>query len=66
MLLCATPLHEYQYALSCEHAPLHEGFDRWAVPRLNISKDYSLDDFAAVVAGDWDYLSWVQKLQARQ
>ena len=56
----------YRYALSCAHAPLHEGFDQWAVPRLNISKDYSLDDFAAVIAGDWDYLGWVQKLQARQ
>lgn len=56
----------YQAAFSCDHAPVREGFDRWAIPRLNISKDYSLDDFAALVAGDWDYLGWVQKLQARQ
>jgi peptidoglycan/xylan/chitin deacetylase (PgdA/CDA1 family) len=56
----------YQCALSCEHAPVHEGFDRWAVPRVNISKDYSLNDFAAVVAGDWDYLGWAQKLKVRK
>ncbi len=56
----------YRYALSCEHAPVRDGFDRWAVPRINISKDYSLNDFAAVVAGDWDYLGWAGKLKVRK
>lgn len=52
----------YQCALSCEHAPLEAGFDPWAAPRINIQRDYSLNDFAAAVAGDWDYLGWAQRL----
>ncbi|HYP58354.1 MAG TPA: polysaccharide deacetylase family protein [Beijerinckia sp.] len=56
----------YNYALSCEHEPLSEGFDRWAVPRINISNDYSLEDFAALAVGDWDYLGWFQKMRARR
>jgi hypothetical protein len=46
------------------HGPVAAGFDAMAVPRINVARDYSLDDFKAVVRGDWDYLGRIQAFRA--
>lgn len=40
-----------------------EALDRYRIPRADIRRDYSLDDFAAVVRGDWDYLGYLQRFR---
>lgn len=50
----------YRYAAAGQHAPLHADDDPLAFPRINIATDYTLDDFQAILRGDWDYLGWVQ------
>ncbi len=37
--------------------------DRYRIPRADIRRDYTLDDFKAVVRGDWDYLGQIQRLR---
>lgn len=54
----------YRYAASGRHGPVTAGFDRLAVPRINIARDHSLADFKAVVRGDWDYLGRIQAFRA--
>ena len=50
----------YQWAVSAIHGPVPASADRYAVPRIDIRKDYELEDFIAVVRGDWDFLRTVQ------
>lgn len=40
-----------------------ESLDRFRIPRADIRRDYSIEDFAAVVHGDWDYLGYLQKFR---
>ena len=54
----------YQYAFSGRHEPLQADGDPLAVPRINISNEYTMSDFKAVVSGDWDYLGWIQRMKA--
>ncbi|KAA6183950.1 polysaccharide deacetylase family protein [Thiohalocapsa marina] len=54
----------YRYAAAGHHAPLRAGDDPLAFPRINVARDYTLDDFKAIVRGDWDYLGWVQRARA--
>jgi peptidoglycan/xylan/chitin deacetylase (PgdA/CDA1 family) len=51
----------YRYAAGGRHGPLRPDFDLMAFPRINVSCDYLLDDFKAIVRGDWDYLGWLQR-----
>lgn len=37
--------------------------DRYRIPRADIRRDYTLDDFQAVVRGDWDYLGHIQRIR---
>ena len=37
--------------------------DPYRIPRADIRRDYTLDDFKAVVRGDWDYLGHIQRLR---
>ena len=53
----------YQYATAARHGRLLPGSDHLALPRINVSKDYSLDDFKNIVSGKWDYLGWAQKIK---
>lgn len=55
----------YQYAVTTVHGPLRRQFDPMAIPRLNVASDYSLDDFKAIVLGDWDYLGWAHRAAVR-
>jgi peptidoglycan/xylan/chitin deacetylase (PgdA/CDA1 family) len=54
----------YRYAASGLHGPVRPGFDPLCFPRINVSRNYSLDDFKAIVQGDWDYLGWLQHARA--
>lgn len=51
----------YSYALAGAHGPVTERSDRFAIPRIDVARKYSLDDFKAIVRGDWDYLGWYQR-----
>lgn len=54
----------YRYALAGGHSPVDLRCDPFAIPRMNVAKEYTLDDLSAVVRGDWDYLSWVARTRA--
>jgi peptidoglycan/xylan/chitin deacetylase (PgdA/CDA1 family) len=56
----------YTHAVSGLYGALTEKTDPLAIPRIDIAKGYSLSDFKAIVRGDWDYLSWVQRTKARK
>lgn len=51
----------YKTAVSAVHGPVGNSSDPFALPRIDISKQYSLDDFQAVVRGDWDFLGGIQR-----
>ena len=36
---------------------------RWRFLRINISNEYTIDDFKSIVQGDWDYLGWIQRMK---
>lgn len=54
----------YRYALAGGHAAVNHRCDRFAIPRINVAKEYTLDDLTAIVRGDWDYLGWVARVRA--
>lgn len=54
----------YTHALAGIHGPVSESDDPFAVPRINIDRHCTLDDFKAIVRGDWDYLGWLQRAKA--
>lgn len=51
----------YHSAAAGHHGALRPGFDRLAFARINVDSGWNLDDFAAVMQGDWDYLGWLQR-----
>jgi peptidoglycan/xylan/chitin deacetylase (PgdA/CDA1 family) len=51
----------YRYGFGAGHSPLTAKSDPLALPRINVAKEYSPDDLAAILRGDWDYLWWVAK-----
>lgn len=51
----------YRSAAGGHHGALRPGFDRLAFARINVDSRWSLDDLAAVMRGDWDYLGWLQR-----
>lgn len=53
----------YQTAASAIHGPVRCDSDPYALPRLDISNQYSLEDFQAIVRGDWDFLGAVQRVR---
>ena len=53
----------YRYAFSGRHGPVDVNGDPMTIPRINISNDYTLDDFKAIVHGDWDYLGWIHRFK---
>lgn len=54
----------YRFAAAAHHAALSPDDDLLMFPRVNIDRNYSLDDFKAIVRGDWDYLGWIQRARA--
>ena len=53
----------YDLALAGVHGAVLPSSDHFAIPRIDIRSDYELEDFIAVVRGDWDYLGLVQKVR---
>jgi peptidoglycan/xylan/chitin deacetylase (PgdA/CDA1 family) len=49
-------------------AGLHETVDidsrPFEIPRMNVDRSYSLDDFKAIIHGDWDYLRFIHAWRA--
>lgn len=61
---CMVEAAGYRGAVATTHAPLSDGDDPFAMPRMNIDARCSLADFKAIVRGDWDYLAWFQRTKA--
>lgn len=38
--------------------------DHYRIPRADVRREYSIDDFSAMVRGDWDYLAILQKFRS--
>lgn len=51
----------YLNAFAGVHAAVGANCNRMALPRINVSQEYSVDDFKSIVRGDWDYLGWLQR-----
>lgn len=54
----------YTHALGGVHGAVSEASDPMALPRIDIARPYSMDDFKAIVRGDWDYLAWLQQARS--
>jgi peptidoglycan/xylan/chitin deacetylase (PgdA/CDA1 family) len=50
----------YRWATGGLHGPVPVRCNPYAVPRIDVRKDYEIQDFVAAVRGDWDYLKYVQ------
>ena len=53
----------YYRAVACQHAALAKTDDPLMLPRLDVRREYELQDFAALVRGNWDYLALIQKIR---
>jgi peptidoglycan/xylan/chitin deacetylase (PgdA/CDA1 family) len=53
----------YAAAVTGTHGPVQPGSDRFALPRIDVRRDYQLEDFAALLRGDWDFLRYPQMLR---
>lgn len=53
----------YHTAASAIHGPVDINSDLFALPRIDIRKTYSIDDFKAIIRGDWDYLGKMQRIR---
>ena len=53
----------FKYAVGVRHTELTLKSDTFALPRINIEKDYSLNDFKNIVMGKWDYIGWIHKMR---
>jgi len=53
----------YQYAAAAHHIPLKNKRNNFALPRLNIEKNYSLADFKKIIIGKWDFLGMIQHMK---
>jgi peptidoglycan/xylan/chitin deacetylase (PgdA/CDA1 family) len=57
----------YHTAAGVCPAPLQARVDRYNIPRMTIRREYTTDDFAAMLRGDWDYrvlvlrLAWIAR-----
>lgn len=53
----------YQTAVTVTHRGIPESVDLMRIPRVGIARQYSFDDFFAVVNGDWDYLRVIRLIK---
>lgn len=54
----------YTHAVAGVHGAFTDEADHFAKPRIDIARSYTLDDFKAIVRGDWDYLGWIQRARS--
>jgi peptidoglycan/xylan/chitin deacetylase (PgdA/CDA1 family) len=50
----------YCYGFAGNHSCVTAKSDLLALPRINVANEYSRDDLAAILRGDWDYLGTFQ------
>ena len=55
----------YRNAVTAIHGPVRPHEDLFAIPRIDIRRDYSRSDFEASLRGDWDFLGWYQQLRRK-
>lgn len=55
----------YRSAVTSRHGPVVPGTSPFAIPRLDVRPEYTLDDFRAIVEGDWDYLGIAQAFRQK-
>ena len=53
----------YLSSVSGEHGPITNESEMFAIPRIDIRQDYSINDFSDVVKGRWDFLKTLQTLR---
>ena len=53
----------YQYAAAARHGAIEKHSDVYALPRINVDKHYSLNDFQNILTGKWDYLNIIHRLK---
>lgn len=53
----------YVYAVAAHHEVLSRSDDLFALPRMDVRKDYTMKDFQAVLSGAWDYLGILHRLK---
>ena len=53
----------YQFATAAHHAPLQKRGNKFCLPRLNIRREYELEDFVFVLSGGWDYFVWLNRVR---
>lgn len=53
----------YHYAAAGHHATVNKKNNNFALPRLNIQNDYSLEDFENIIIGKWDFLGIIQRIK---
>lgn len=55
----------YLSAVAAIHGALTSASDTMALERIDVRRDYSLEDFIAIIKGDWDYLAVIQRFRRR-
>lgn len=55
----------YHYATSVRHGPLLASSDSYALPRINVDRNYTLDDFKQVVQGKWDFIGLIHRIKGQ-
>lgn len=50
----------YETAATVIHRPVTERLDSLRIPRMNVGPGYTIEDFRAVLEGDWDYIGIIQ------
>ncbi|OGT37981.1 MAG: hypothetical protein A3F11_03150 [Gammaproteobacteria bacterium RIFCSPHIGHO2_12_FULL_37_14] len=53
----------YKYAVGGRHAQIAAESDLFVLPRINIAKNYSFEDFKNIVSGKWDYLGILHRIR---
>jgi peptidoglycan/xylan/chitin deacetylase (PgdA/CDA1 family) len=53
----------YQYAAAARHGQLNMHSDYYSLPRINIERNYSFEDFKKIMIGKWDYLGLIHKIK---
>ncbi|MDP1574181.1 MAG: polysaccharide deacetylase family protein [Coxiellaceae bacterium] len=53
----------YHTAVAAHHQMLSHTDDVFSLPRLNVDRNYSLDDFKRVVLGEWDFIRFVHRVR---
>lgn len=55
---------KYESAVAAHHAPLSSKDNLYALPRINIDRNYSLEDFINIINGKWDFMRLIHKIKS--